>query len=114
MSILQILKIVAAVGTIIAGLPALIRPPSVYGFTGLSVLGVRGTSEIRAILGGLLIGIGAAPLILSKPAAYQTLGIAYLAIAVARLFSILVDRSYASSNLISLAVEIVFGVILVL
>jgi hypothetical protein len=45
---------------------------------------------------------------------YRMLGIAYLAIAVARAISILFDKSYDQSNLISLAIEIVFGVILVI
>jgi hypothetical protein len=42
------------------------------------------------------------------------LGIGYLAIAVARLISIVIDKSYARSNLISLITEIVLGVILVI
>ena len=42
------------------------------------------------------------------------LGIGYLAIAAARLFSIVFDQSYAQSNWISLGIEIVLGVILVI
>ena len=42
------------------------------------------------------------------------LGIGYLAIAVTRAFSIVFDQSFAQSNLISLVIEIVFGVILVI
>jgi hypothetical protein len=114
MNILTILKMVAAVATLLVGLPALFRPESIYSFTGLDVQGVRGTSEIRAIMGGLLIGMGLAPLVLASPEAYRMLGIAYLAIAAARAFSIAIDRSYAPSNLVSLAVEIVFGAILVI
>jgi hypothetical protein len=113
-SILQVLQIVVAVATILTGLVAFVRPRSIYNFIGLEAPGVRGISEIRAIFGGLLIGLGAAPLMLGAPEAYQMLGIGYLAIAVARLFSILYDRSFASSNLISLAVEVVFGAILML
>jgi hypothetical protein len=41
------------------------------------------------------------------------LGISYLGIAVARAFSIILDKSTAQSNLISLVIEVVFGVILV-
>jgi uncharacterized membrane protein len=74
---------------------------------------VRGVSEIRAIFGGLFIGLGLAPLFLGTPA-FQMLGIGYLAIAVARTFSIVFDKSYAQSNLISLVTEIILGVILVL
>ncbi|MFZ5810376.1 MAG: hypothetical protein ACOY16_13920 [Chloroflexota bacterium] len=57
--------------------------------------------------------MGIAPFFLGSPA-YLMLGIGYLAIAAARLFSILFDKSYAQSNLISLVIEIVLGFILVL
>ena len=114
MTILQILKIIAAVGTIATGLISLIRPRSVTGFTGLSPKGPRGITEIRAVLGGLFVGLGAAPLLLSEAAAYQMLGIAYLVIAVVRSASMVMDKSVERSNIISVAVEIIFGVILVL
>ena len=42
------------------------------------------------------------------------LGIAYLAIALVRAFSIVFDKSYDRSNWYSLAIEIVLGVILVI
>ena len=114
MTFLEILKIVMAVGTIATGLVSLIRPRAVQGFTGLSAPGPRGITEIRAILGGAFIGLGLAPLILGTPAAYQMLGITYLVIAVARIAGIVLDRSFERSNWISLAVEVVAGIILLL
>ncbi len=114
MNLLQILKIIALIGTAAVGVPALFKPGSIVGFTGITSETARAKSEVRAIFGGLLIGLGIAPLILNVPAAYQLVGIAYFAIALARAFSILVDRSYAASNVISLVVEIIFGAILVI
>jgi hypothetical protein len=113
MSFWIILKIIAALVTAATGLLALVKPTAVYGFTGLKAEGARGLSEIRAIFGGLFIGLGVAPLLLGTPAS-QMLGIGYLAIAAARTFSILFDKSYGQSNLISLVIEIVLGVILVI
>ncbi len=113
MDILMILKIIAALATIATGLLALVKPSAAYGFTGLTAEGVRGLSEFRSIFGGLFIGLGASPLFLGE-IAYQMLGFGYLAIAAARAFSIVFDKSYARSNLISLGVEIVLGVILIL
>lgn len=113
MDVLNILKIIAALATFATGLLAFVRPAAVYGFTGLRADGPRGVSEVRSILGGLLIGLGVAPF-LAGDVGYTTLGIGYLAIAAARAFSVLFDRSYDSSNLISLGVEVVLGVILVL
>ena len=113
MSILLILKIIAAILTAATGLLALIRPTAVYGFTGLTARGARGISEIRAIFGGLFIALGIAPFLFGNTA-YSVLGVGYLAIAAVRLVSIFIDRSTDSSNLISLAIEIVCGGILVL
>ena len=113
MGFLTILKIIASVATAATGALALIKPTAVYGFTGLLANGPRGVSEIRAIFGGLFIAMGVVPLFIGKPG-YQMLGIAYLAIAVARLFSMFFDKSFDQSNIISLIIEIVLGVILVL
>jgi uncharacterized membrane protein len=114
MSIIDILQTLVLLATVAIGVLALIRPEATVGFTGLAPTSVRGTSEIRAILGGLFVGLGIAPLVLGTVEAYQVIGIGYLAVAAARAFSIIYDRSYAGSNLISLGTEIVFGVILIL
>ncbi|HEY48029.1 MAG TPA: DUF4345 family protein [Anaerolineae bacterium] len=114
MMILTILKIMAAIGTIATGLVSMIRPNAVTGFTGLSVTGPRGITEIRSILGALFVALGATPLLLNAPATYQMLGIAYLVIGFVRLVSMIVDKSVVQSNVISLIAEVIFGVILVL
>jgi hypothetical protein len=113
MNILMVLKIIAALLTAATGLLALIKPDATYGFIGLNANGVRGVSEIRSIFGGMFIALGIVPLFLG-PVAYQMLGITYLAIAAARAFSIVFDKSYAQSNLISLVIEILLGAILVI
>ena len=112
--VIEILQIIASVGTILTGLVSLVRPRSVTGFTGLKVDSGRGVTEIRAVLGGFFIGLGAATLILNSKPAFQTLGIAYLVVAVTRAASMVVDKSVIRSNIVSLAVEVVFGIILVL
>ncbi len=114
MSVLQVLKILAAVGTIITGLISLIWPRRVMNFTGLIVPGARGITEIRAVLGGAFIGLGAAPLILDTPEAYRVLGITYLAIGLARVAGMVLDKSVERSNIISVLTEIIFVVILML
>jgi hypothetical protein len=114
MDILTILKNVAAVITAAAGVLALFRPDSAMSFTGLNAEGGRGVTEVRAIFGALFIALGLTPLILNNPSMYLLLGIAYLAIALVRLISLIIDRSVNFSNLISLAIEVIFGVILVL
>ena len=112
--VIQILQIIAAVGTILTGLVSLFKPESVTGFTGLRPEGGRGITEIRAVLGGFFIALGAAPLLLNSPIAYMMLGIAYLVVALVRGISMFVDKSISQSNIISLIVEIILGAILVI
>jgi hypothetical protein len=114
MTFLELLQILLAIGTIGTGLISLIRPRAIEGFTGLAAPGPRGITEIRAVLGGAFIGLGVSPLILDIPQAYQVLGITYLIIAASRITGIALDSSHTRSNYISLAVEVVAGIILLL
>ena len=74
----------------------------------------RGAAEIRAIFGGVFIGMGVATFLLDKSVAYPMFGIIYLAIGLARVPTIFLDKSRESSNLISLATELIFGVLFLL
>jgi len=112
--IINILKIVAAVITIGTGLLSLLKPTSVYGFTGLTAEGGRGITEIRSILGALFIALGGAVLFFQMQETYAMLGIMYLFIALVRFVSMFIDQSVEQSNIISLITEIILGVILVL
>lgn len=111
---LTVLQIFALVATIGVGLYALLAPDKAADFTGLALPGPRGRTEMRAIFGGLFIGLGLAPLLLAGSAAYQTVAITYLAIAVGRLLGLVMDRSGGRTNWASLLVEFVFGFLLLL
>ena len=113
MDIVQILKVIAAIGTVLTGLYSLIKPLDVRGFTGLELPGGRGITEVRAVLGGFFIALGAAPLIFQSADMFLMLGMAYLAVGAVRAVSMFLDKSLVQSNFISLAVEILFGLILV-
>ena len=113
-SVLNILKIIVAIGTIATGLISLVRPEAVYGFTGLRAEGGRGITEIRSILGAFFIGLGVMALYFRSPQPYTMLGVTYLLVGVVRFISMFVDKSVVQSNIISVIVEIVFGIILVL
>jgi hypothetical protein len=112
--VIQYLQYFAAVATILTGLVSLVWPLQVRGFTGLEVSGGRGVTEIRSILGAFFIGLGAAALYFNLPETYAMLGITYLVVALVRGISMFVDKSVVSSNIISVVVEVVFGIILVL
>lgn len=116
MMILNTLKIVAALATLLVGAVSALRPLSVRDFTGLDVAGnPRGITEVRSILGAFFIGLGAAPLIWQSQAEpmYLMLGFTYLVVAGIRTLSMFVDRSVVQSNIISVISEVVLGVILV-
>jgi hypothetical protein len=112
--IIQILKYVAVIATILTGVASLFWPTRVLGFTGLDVDSGRGITEIRTILGALFVGLGAAALYFNAPETYKMLGITYLVMAVVRTISIFVDDSMVSSNVISVIAEAVFAIILLL
>ena len=111
--ILQYLQYLACILTVIAGAFALFAPEKAVALTGLVPKGGRGLTEIRCVMGGLYIALGVTPLILGSDT-FLMLGIAYLAIALTRLVSIFIDKSGSQSNWMSLALEVVLGVILVL
>lgn len=112
--IIKTLQLIAVIATILTGLVSLIKPLGVQGFTGLTAPGARGITEIRSILGALFIGLGIAVLVLGTRETYQMLGIMYLTIGIVRIVSIFLDKSSVQSNWISVAAEIIFGMILVL
>lgn len=113
MTIIQILKVLTAIGTIAFGALSIFLPQVAERFTGLRTQGGRGTSEIRAVLGGTFVGAGAALLIFNAPDTYRMMGIIYLAIGIVRAFSMLIDKSVDRSNTISLISELIFGALLV-
>jgi len=112
--IITVLQIITVIGTILTGLFSLVAPTKIEGFTGIKPVGGRGITEIRAIFGGLFIGLGLAAFILDSSVAYPVLGITYFAIAVVRAISMVIDKSIEQSNIISLAAEIILGIILVI
>lgn len=114
MTILTIFQWAFAAGTVITGFISLLWPLSIRGFTGLVAEGGRGKTEIRAVMGGVFLALGLAPLLFDTSTAFKILGFTYLVIGLVRVVSIYVDRSFMRSNILSLAVEFVFGVVLIL
>jgi hypothetical protein len=114
MDIMAILKIIAVVLTLVTGLYSMIWPKKIKGFTGLEASSPRATTEIRAVMGGVFVGLGIAALLFPTVEVYKMLGIGYAAIAVIRAISMVVDRSVIKSNVISLITEVVLVAILIL
>ena len=112
MTLLFWIKILIAVATMGFGVLSIVRPSAAEKFTGLKAEGPRGISEIRAVLGGLFVGLAIAAFIYRTPSAFGTLGIGYLGIAFVRAASIYADKASTTSNWISLGSEVVMGILL--
>jgi len=112
MTFLFWIKVLIAVATLGFGAMSIVSPAAAERFTGLSAAGPRGVSEIRAVLGGLFVGLAIAVLIYRTSSAFGTLGIGYLGIAFVRAASIFADQAATTSNWVSLGSELLFGVLL--
>jgi len=114
MTFLFWLKIILAVATMAFGVMSIVSPSAAERFTGLTAAGPRGISEIRAVLGGLFVGLGLAAVIYRTASAFGTVGIGYLVIGVVRAASIYFDKAPTPSNWLSLAFEFAFGILLLI
>ncbi len=97
-----------AVISIVAGCLGLIWPRKVSSVIGLALPGTLGVSEFRATYGGLFIGVGLATLILGSRDAALVLAAAWGGAFLARMVSLVVDKSRSKENVAGLLIE--FGV----
>lgn len=110
---LTVLKYVAVAVTLVTGVMSIFWPRSFSGFTGIEATSPRAVSEIRAVMGGVFLGLAIAVVIFRTPEVFKMLGIGFAAIALVRAISIVVDRATVQSNIISLASEVVLALILI-
>jgi hypothetical protein len=109
-----ITKLVVAGITLIFGVWVILAPRKVLPLIGMSVDGPRGITETRVALGAIYVGSGLACLLLHEPAAFTTLGLAYLVMALVRAVAIVLDRSADGSNWASLGLEAVLALLLLM
>jgi hypothetical protein len=104
--------LLGCVGTIGLGVFGLLKPVETGAFVGITQVGSRGISEIRATYGGLFLALGTFAFI--NEGAGQVVGIGWLGAATARGVSILWDRSYDPRNFGGVALEGVLGALLLI
>jgi uncharacterized membrane protein HdeD (DUF308 family) len=115
MSLEQFLNGVACVALILFGLYALARPYEAAQIAHLKPDDATATAEVRISFGGLSLMMGAAPLLLNDPAAYQVVGIVFLGAFVTRLLTLVLDHPQTERPfIISGLFELVLGLILLL
>lgn len=115
--VLDILKIIAALGNIAFGAFTLVRPSIVAEASGFQLQGKRGVTELRVAFGGFFIGLGIAILLFDAPDAARVGGLAYLGSAIVRLVEFVVGPREELVRPMFWgiwATEILMGIILVL
>lgn len=91
------------------GLVALAAPEAFAQRTGLVADGPLGRSELRALFGGVFVGIGLAALLLASPAAHLVGAAAFLGGAAAKLVSAALERGVLPAALPGLLIDLALG-----
>ena len=108
--------ILPSLGVVLAlaiGVTGLLSPRTLGRLTGLDPVGPLGTTEIRALLGGLPIGLAIACLVTQHPAAYLAAGLSFLGVVAAKVVGLVADRPPLSQVLQGGSVDLVAGLLLV-
>lgn len=94
------------------GVAAAMRPGALE-LVGVFARSPLGTSEIRAVFGGMFIALGLAAILTREPIVFATLGVAWLADVAVRAVSVVVDRVPPREALPVLAVGLLMGLALI-
>ncbi|MEO1288374.1 MAG: DUF4345 family protein [Chloroflexota bacterium] len=115
MTNVEIIRIVAAVASILFGVVALIIPKRTAEAAHLKVDTPEGQAEIRASWGGLFIGLGVTVIYLDSDVAYSVFGIAYAVTALVRAINWAIDRSLVNrTSAIIMGFEVISAIIFAL
>lgn len=114
MSILQILKIVISIISMLFGVLGVLRPQALADFAHFGLSNPRSFAEMRINFGGLFIGLGAGAIVLNDPNVYLVLGLGYAGLAVVRFINLLFERSLREPIYLgTLGFEVISALILV-
>lgn len=115
MTNVMIIRIIAAVASIIFGIVALLIPERIADLFSLKADTAEGQAEIRASWGGTFIGLGIAVLYLNTDDAYFVFGIAYAIMALVRSGNWLRDKSLINrTSALIIGFEIISAIIFAL
>lgn len=91
------------------GFLAIVSPKLMAKIVSIIPKGKQGISEIRAVYGGWILGLGAYALWDQSLVIFHCLGISWLLAATFRMISFLIDKSYSSKNLRMTLYELLFA-----
>jgi hypothetical protein len=94
---------------LVLGVAAFVRPAEFAVQTGIAARSPLGRSELRAVFGGVFVGLAAVCLVLAAPAAYWTTAGAFFGGASAKVLSAALERGVFPAALPGLLVDLVAG-----
>jgi hypothetical protein len=112
MTLVTLFHIYAVVITIKNGLFSALRLGWIKNKSGMETLTPRATTEMRAVWGGLLLGLGIAGLVFPIPEIYKTIGIVYMVRNVIRGVSMVLERSTDRAGLQGISYEVILAILL--
>jgi len=95
------------------GVAALVAPTTFAAQTGLAATGAVGRSELRAVFGGVFVGLATACLALAAPAAYWAAAAAFLGGAAAKVLSAALERGVFPAALPGLVIDLLAAALFV-
>ncbi len=114
MNLVTLFHIYAVVITIKNGLFSALKLGWIKNKSGMETANPRATTEMRAVWGGLLLGLGIAGLVFPIPEVYKTIGIVYVARNVIRGVSMLVEKSTDRAAIQEISYEVILAILLFL
>ncbi len=103
--------LVGASFTAFFGILAIVKPYLMAKIVGVFPKGPRGVSELRAVYGGWMLGLGGYAIWSQSESVFYCLGIGWAMAAFFRVISFFVDESYSLRNLRMVLYEVFFAVL---
>ena len=97
--------------TVLLGLVGFFRPQLITDGQQISLNSPMAFSEARVVFGGLHLGGGCMALVLNNPAVYMTLGTAWALGLLARLYSMVADKTSLQASLPGIVVDSVMALL---
>jgi hypothetical protein len=114
MNLIALFHIYAVVITLKNGLFSALKLGWIKKKSGLETPSPRATTEMRAMWGGLLLGLGIAGLVFPLPEVYKTIGIVYMVRSVIRGVFMVVEKSTDKVSLQGISYEVILAIFLFL
>jgi hypothetical protein len=114
MNLITLFHLYAVVITLKNGLFSALKLGWIKNKSGLETSTPRATTEMRAVWGGLLLGLGIAGLVFPLPEVYKTIGIVYVVRNLIRGISMVLEKSTDRAGLQAISYEVILAIFLFL